>query len=293
MLDPKLYTFLMVAELQNYTKAANTLGLTQPAVSQHIAKLEQHYQQTFIQTVNKKVLLTEAGQIFYHYAKQQKANEEKLTQQFNHMKAKLNMGATLSIADYYLPLVINNQFESKMPELAIHVGNTKSLLKKILDGELDCAFIEGLFDRQLFDYKKYYTENFVPVVNSHHPLLHKKITIEDLFDYPLILREKGSGTRNILDNYLFQQNYSCHQFQNIYEFGSFVLIKEMLKKSNAISFMYYKVAQKEIENGELSILSIDHYQLKHSFYFVYLKNAIHKQFIEEFYESILKHEDYN
>lgn len=288
MLDTKIYTFLKVAELKNFTKAAEELGLTQPAVSQHIAKLEDYYQQKLIQTQNKKVILTDAGLLMYNYAKQQVNNEHQLIQQFQNIKTKLHIGATLSIADYYLPQIMSEYLKQNAIELEITVNNTASLLKQMIDGKLDAAFIEGMFDHHQFDCMKYYTEDFYPVVSMNHPLVHQTVSIEDLFNYPLILREKGSGTRHILDTYLFQQNYSSENFQYVYEFGSFVMIKELLMKSNAISFMYSRVAKKEVDEGKLAFLDIQDYDLKHSFYFVYPKNILLKKQIVDFYNAIEK-----
>lgn len=277
MLDPKVFTFLKIVETQSFTKAADELGLTQPAVSQHISKLEQHYHQKLFVTSNRLVSLTPAGYLFYVYAKQQIANEKLLIDQLSLKKTKLHIGATLSIADYYLPDILSRMKEENLSEFEIQVGNTQTLLEKVVQGQLDGALVEGLFDQSQFESIKIHTEKFLGVVSRHHPLSDCPVHFHDLFTYPLILREKGSGTRDILDHYLNLQNYSYKSFKECYEFGSFVLIKQALMNSQAISFMYENVAKQEVSDEKLSFLDIQDYQLSHSFYFVYSKNTLKKE----------------
>ncbi len=277
MLDVKIYTFLKVAEKRSFTKAANELKLTQPAVSQHISKLEEYYGQKFITIDKRTVSLTPAGEILLQYAKQQFKNEDNLMRQLKKENTKLQIGATLSIADYYIADILRDNHLTDNLDLTIEVNNTQTLLQNIVNGELECAFIEGLFDRNLFHYEELTKEPFLCVVGPNHPLANKEVRFEDLFEYPIILREKGSGTRAILENYLHSNNCSIHSFKKTYDYGSFLLIKEMLQDNLSISFMYQKVALEEVKHGKLKFLSIPNFDLKHSLYFVYLKNTLHHE----------------
>ena len=99
MLDQKLQTFLTVVELRSYTLAAQALHITQPAVSQHIRKLEEHYGAQLIDFTGHQLALTRAGELMYRYATFQAANEHRLLEQLNQSAQTLRVGATLSIAD--------------------------------------------------------------------------------------------------------------------------------------------------------------------------------------------------
>lgn len=287
MLDPKVYTFLKVVETGSYTAAAKALHLTQPAVTQHIAKIEEYYGTSLFLPEGRGVKLSDAGRRFLHYARMQQSNENSLLDGFRGIETPLRLGSTLSIADYYLPELIIPLCKNNDMRLNIKVGNTEKLLDGLVKGELDAAFIEGIFDRSLFEAKVFYTPEFIPVVAMGHPLSGKVVSLEQLHDYPLILREHGSGTRAIAENYLTLQNDSPNSFAAVWELGSFALIKQVLQNSFGVSFMYEAVAGREIEEKKLCRLNIEGYTLRHSLHFVYLKSTIGKKRIEEFYKNVL------
>lgn len=286
MLDIKLHTFLKVVQHRSYTNAAEDLNLTQPAVTQHIKKLESYYDCQLIQIEGKSVQLTEQGKLLYNYANFQNANEEQLINQINKVKTPIKIGATLSIADYYLPTYLTsylNQYE-EIP--SVTVKNTESIIEMLLNNELYCAFIEGIFDKSLFHFYEIFNTRFLPVARKGHPLEGREVSLADIHSYPLILREKGSGTREIYENYLYEQNDSLLSASKIYEISSFGIMKSVIKNSDAISFMYDEVAKKEVESGELCYLTIENYSIKRPLYFIYPSNSLMKEKNELFYKRL-------
>jgi DNA-binding transcriptional LysR family regulator len=286
MLDIKIFTFLKVAELKNYTKAAAYLNLTQPAVSQHIKKLEEYYGCKLIEIEGKSVNLTEGGKALYNYANFQAANEKQLINRLKSIETPLKIGATLSIADYYLPSYLNSYISNSNELFSLTVKNTKSIIEMLLNNELYCAFIEGIFDKSLFYYHEFCTTKFIPVARKGHPLGGKNSYLPEFHNYPLILREEGSGTREIFENYLYQNNDSILSFKKIFEISSFGIIKKVLKNSDAISFMYEDVAKQEVENGELCYLSLKGYSIERPLYFIYPCNSLMKGRNETFYRNL-------
>jgi len=291
MLDQKVYTFLKVAECQNYTKAAKELNLTQPAVTQHIRKLEDYYDCQLIDISGKSVELTVQGKAFYNYANFQNANETQLINQMEKAETPIKIGATLSIADYYLPSYLSSYISNNEEMISLTVNNTKSIIEKLLNNELYCAFIEGIFDKSLFHFKEFKTTKFVPVARKGHPLEGKKIVLADVHEYPLLLREEGSGTREIYENYLYQNNDSILSASKIYEISSFGIIKKMLSDTDAVSFMYEEVAREEVEKGELCYLTIEDYSIERPLYFIYPNNSLMKERNELFYQKLTEGED--
>lgn len=288
MVDIKMITFLKVVELRNYTKAAEGLNITQPAVTQHIRKLEENYDCKLIEIVGKSVKLTPQGKLLYNYANFQLANEKLLINQLKKVETPMKIGATLSIADYYLPPFLSSYLENYDELVSVTVKNTRLIIEMLLKNELYCAFIEGIFDKSLFYYDEFCTTKFVPVARKNHPLEGTKASIKDIHQYPLILREEGSGTRKIYENYLYQNNDTIHSAIKVQEISSFGIIKKVLKNSNSISFMYEEVAKREVERGELSYLSIKNFSIKRPLYFVYPKNSLKKNENTLFYERLKK-----
>lgn len=286
MIDQKVNTFLKVAELQNYTKAAAELNLTQPAVTQHIKKLEDYYGCSLFDIRGKSIQLTVQGRTFYNYANFQMANETQLINQMKRAQTPIKIGATLSIADYYLPSYLSSYIKNNEENISLTVNNTKSIIEKLLNNELYCAFIEGIFDKSIFHFKEFYTTKFLPVARKGHPLEGKEILLADIHQYPLILREAGSGTREIYENYLYQNNDSILSASKIYEISSFGIIKKMLSHTDAISFMYEEVAREEVEKGELTYLSIENYAIERPLYFIYPNNSLMKERNELFYQKL-------
>jgi DNA-binding transcriptional LysR family regulator len=286
MLDVKIFTFIKVVQLRSYTKAANALNLTQPAVTQHIRKLEEYYGCNLIDIQGKSVHLTSGGKALYNYAKFQLANEDQLINTLKSIETPLKIGATLSIADYYLPSYLNFYMLNQEELFSVTVKNTKLIIDMLLNNELYCAFIEGIFDKSLFHYREFCNTKFLPVAQKGHPLEGEKSTLTDLHKFPLILRESGSGTREIFENYLYQNNDSIHSFSKIYEISSFSLIKKVLYNTNAISFMYEEVAKEEVKRGELCYLSLQDYYIKRPLYFIYPMNSLMKEKIESFAQKL-------
>lgn len=288
MVDIKMITFLKVVELRNYTKAAEGLNITQPAVTQHIRKLEENYDCKLIEIVGKSVKLTPQGKLLYNYANFQLANEKLLINQLKKVETPMKIGATLSIADYYLPPFLSSYLENYDELVSVTVKNTRLIIEMLLKNELYCAFIEGIFDKSLFYYDEFCTTKFVPVARKNHPLEGIKASIKDIHQYPLILREEGSGTRKIYENYLYQNNDTIHSAIKVQEISSFGIIKKVLKNSNSMSFMYEEVAKREVERGELCYLSIKNFSIKRPLYFVYPKNSLKKNENTLFYERLKK-----
>lgn len=287
MLDGKSDTFLQVVRLKSYTLAAEYLHLTQPAVTQHIKKLEAHYGCKLIDSSGHSVRLTEAGRMLYEALCLQKANEEQLKKRLLRESRQLRVGATLSIADYYLPQILAQRVMEAPGQFNVFVGNTESLLKKLSSGQLDCAFVEGLFDRSLFEGQVFCYADFVPFAAADHPLAGKKVEPSALHDYLLVLREEGSGTREVLQTCLLERGDSISMFYDQAALGSFVLMKELVKRSQAVSFAYQAVIQRELREKELCILGAEAYQFVHPLHFVYRKGSLRRDEYRQFFHQIL------
>lgn len=271
MLDHKIYTFLAVAETMSFTAAARRLGLTQPAVSQHIGKLEEHYGTKLFSSVGRSLRLTDSGRLLLQTARRQAADEERLSLRLSGETPRLRMGCTLSIADYYLAPGFAPGAGTPPRDLTVQVDNTARLLTMVEDGRLDCAFIEGFFDPALFTALPCRAVRFLPVVAADHPLAGRSVSLPHLFAYPLLIREEGSGTRAVLENYLFTRNVGLEQFSALWELGSFPLIKSLLPACQGITFLYEGVAAQELREGRFAPVYPEGMPLRKTFHLILRK----------------------
>ena len=264
MLDAKILTFLEVARLGSYTRAAECLHLTQPAVTQQIHRLEEHFGRQLVDTRGRGVRLTRAGEELKKHGQIELVNECRLMQRMAAGAPPLRLGATLSIADYYLPKPLAGLLASgQAPQVC--VGNTQTLTRRMLEGELDCALVEGLFDRALFEPHRWRTARFVAAARAGHPLAGQPCTMNDLCACPLLVRERGSGTRAVLESALFARGMDLSAFARTVELGSFGLIKAALAATDAVTFLYEGVVAGE---GGLAALEMTDFALEWPLYFL-------------------------
>jgi DNA-binding transcriptional LysR family regulator len=288
VIDFRHQTFLALCEIKNYTKTAEYLHITQPAVTQHIQYLEEKYNCKLFRYENKKIELTFQGEQLRAFLIRIVADITHFNRNVNKTDPSLDsiiFGATLSVGEYMMPKVLTKLIE-KRPGLNIHmeVHNTQVLLEKLRRGDIDFAIVEGVFDKSNYHSILFSLERFIPICATNSHLANKDVSFNDILQSSLVLREKGSGTREILENILKQYNYSLNSFNNIIEIGNMSAIKELVASNICITFLYEIVAKKEIENGDLSMIKISDFDIKREFNFVFLKNSFYEsKYIEYFH----------
>ena len=292
MLDNRLQTFLTLCETCNYTKAAEKLNMTQPAVSQHIQFLEDYYQVELIAGKGKNFSLTEEGIALQEYVKSLSANSKRIHSLLHRIKTKskpLNFGATLTIGEYTIPPILYQIFkEDPETNISMYVENTHVLQNMLWEGKIDFALLEGHFNKNEFDSKLISNETFIGVCSPDSEIAYKVNTLEDLTNQNLILREKGSGTRDILEQALYNCNMSVRDFKRIIEVGNMNAIKDLCHKNIGITFMYKEAVKKEVSKGYLKEIQIQNFNITHPFNFIYLKDSPDKSQVEHWYDRIIQ-----
>jgi DNA-binding transcriptional LysR family regulator len=289
MLDARTETFLVVARTLNYTKAAKELFITQPAVTQHIQFLEREYGVKLFKYASRELSLTQAGEIFLKYIQESKAEDKIIGQRLAGIKGgkmKMNFAATLTIGEFTLAPIFKdfyNKFDNY--KINIQINNTEQIIKRLDNGELQFAFIEGLFNKNNYNTKLLKEEDFILVVNPEHSLAKKKhIVLKDIVDEKIIVRELGSGSREILERGLYDKNYSLEDFADIVEIGNVALMKRLVIDNIGISFMYYDAARIEIQEGRLSLVELEDFKLLREFNFVTINKPSIIEQTDRFFE---------
>lgn len=293
MIDIRHQTFLTLCKIGSYTKVAQELNITQPAVTQHIKYLEQLYGHKLFLYEARQLKLTEHGKLLQQFALTMCADSKKLRKILlaeNPAVCPISFGATLTIGQYIMPKILSKliaQFNNI--SISFCVDNTEILLQKLRDGKIDFAFIEGYFDKAQYGCEIFSKEVFVPICSKNYVLKNKPLTLIDLLSQRLILREKGSGTRDVFEHLLQNHNLSLNSFDKICSVGNISAIKHLVANDLGISFLYKAAIQKELESKELFVLNIEGLPIKCEFNFVYLKNSINKNEYLKWFEFFKQH----
>lgn len=291
MIDFRLKTFIDLCETKSYTKTAKRLCITQPAVSQHIKYIESKYNIKLFDYIGKNLTLTKLGQDFLNNILKLKTMSLSIENDLKNSKCiskSLSFGATRSIGEFVMPNIIKNYLKDcPNANLSMVVDNTKTLLDMLKKGILEFCFIEGHFNKADYETHLFSYEDFIFIASPKNHLAKKSnLSIEDLFGENLILREQGSGSRDIFELWLYEQNYSNKNFNSLLQVGNINLIKDLVKNNFGISIIYKVAVMDELEKNELIMLDINSMKLSHEFNFIYLKDSIFASEYVDFFNKI-------
>ena len=207
MLDTRVATFLAVCRTLNYTHAARELNLTQSAVSQHMAHLERSYGAKLVSIEGKSMRLTEQGKLlqraFLSFAHDEALLRRRIAAVSSDEVVRLNVGTTLTAGEYIVaPALARSLKRNPRFRVTVTSRSTEELLDLMDKGAIDCAFVEGIFEKSAFSWDLLCEQELVCVCSPEHRLAGKRCRMEDLFDEPLIVREKESGSRAVLEHAL-------------------------------------------------------------------------------------------
>ena len=276
MMDPRWNTFLAVCETMNYTRAAENLNITQPAVTHHIHYLEDHYGCRLFSYEGKILRLTEAGMRLREFTRSMAYNSKKVEATMAApAPISLRVGASKTIGEYVIAPRVE-RFLRSQPEasFSLLVDNTQVLLRALEAGQLDFALVEGFFDRSRYDAQLCRQEAFFGVCAPQHRLAGRAVPLDEITGERLILREPGSGTRAIFEEALHRQNYTLDSFPSVVTISDFSTIKSLVADGLGLSFLYAPVVEQELEAGTLARFDLAEVPMSGAFYFVCLKDNL-------------------
>ena len=278
MLDFRMETFLAVCQCMNFTRASEKLNITQPAVSQHIRFLEKHYDTKLFRYEGKKLKLTKAGEILRSASLTMMHDEISMLSQMQKSDGneEIRFGATRTVGDVLMGDILE-RYLRKYPDASIHmhVDNTRELLKSLDEGKIDFALVEGFFKKNEYDFQKYSKEECIAVCAPDYQFERTPERIGDLFQERLLLREEGSGTRDVLERYLDSQNLSLSNFERRMEAGSLHTVKQLAKAGCGVTFLYEIAVREELKNGTLMRIPLKDFMVSHEFAFVWRRGSIY------------------
>ena len=276
MLDPRWNTFLVLCETMNYTKAAQRLCLTQPAVTHHIHHLEDHYGCRLFTYEGKVLRLTEAGLRLREFTRSMAYNSQKIEAAMGaEAPVSLRVGTSKTIGEYVIAPKVE-RFLRAHPEasFSLLVDNTTVLLQALEEGRLDFVLVEGFFERSRYETRLFRQESFFGVCPPGHRLAGRSVPLDELAGERLILREEGSGTRAIFEDALHRQNRTLRSFDSVVTISDFVTIKSLVADGLGVSFLYEPVVKQELARGTLAQFTLADAPMSGAFYFVCLKDNL-------------------
>lgn len=276
MFDFRLQVFHTVATRLNFTKAAEELFITQPAVTKHIKEIENYFKVKLFDRNGTKISLTPAGEILLQQTTKIFSLYNELEFEMNTLakrqKGKLKIGASTTVAQYVLPPVLA-AFHKKFKEIkiALIINNTEQIEHLLQDGEVDLGIVEGESKKAGIKYTECLKDEIVLVTTKNNPLLNKQtISPEDLKKIPLLLREPGSGTLEVITHALKNFSIKISQLQNEMQLSSTESIKLYLLNSNCMAFLSKQSISKELNTNELKVVDVKGLKIDRSFYFIQL-----------------------
>lgn len=270
----QLRAFYCVAKNMSFTKAAKELFITQPAVTAQVKHFEEWCELKFFKKKGRGICLTDEGEMLYRQANQLFEYESQIENAINDYrqlkKGVLRIGSTRTYARYLMPLIMR-QFHRNFPKIQIYLdeGSSLDLSLSLLELKNEIAIISKVKDNPDITYILFSEEEVLPILSPSHPLAKNEyLSIEELSQEPIIMREIGSGTRKWVDN-LFQQ----HQLkpQILMETANTEFIKQLVVRGDGISFLVREAVSENLQNNVLVTVPLQYGNRHLDVNFAYLK----------------------
>ena len=285
MADRRLKVFHTVARLLNFTKAADALHMTQPAVTFQIRQLEEHFNTRLFDRTHNRVSLTEAGQRVYAYADRifelYDEMENTIREITGDISGVVTLGASTTIAEYMLPFLLGD-FKAQNPEVNIRlkVSNTEGIVSMVENNIIDLGIVEASVNNKNLQVDVCRMDKLVAIMPPNHALAHSKsITAQQLMPYPFICREEGSGTREVINEF-FALHMKGEELKICLELGSPEAIKGAVEAGMGVSIMSLSTVAKELKLGSLAAGPLEP-ALERPFSFVHQRHKFKARAMEE------------
>ena len=258
ILIDELKTFIAVVDNKSFTKAANSINISQPSVSLHIVTLEKQFHTRLIERSNKQrtILITQTGEILYKKAKQILSliddTKEELSNYHNSTSGTLKIGASMTIGEFLLPSILG-EFIEEFPNVRLDVAieNTHNIYEKFKNYDIDIALTEGTVPVHNYTFKNFYKDTMVVVTPNSFTYDKNNGLKTSLSNQTWMHREEGSGTGEYLNIFLNTEGISPKNFIIL---GSNYSIKEAVKNNLGVTFISSLVVTEAANNNELKII---------------------------------------
>ena len=274
MMDFRLKVFRSVALNLSFTRASQELFISQPAISKHIQELEAEFQVSLFNRMGNKISLTKAGQLLLDRCEDIFDDYKRLDYDMNSLRKKYNgelrIGASTTIAQYVLPTYLA-KFITNYPDISTSMlnGNSREIEEALQAGKIDIGLVEGVVRQPQLKYTLFLKDELVPIVNTNNKLAKKdEIDIDELQHVPLALRERGSGTLDVIIKELARHNLKLSSMNVMVYLGSTESIKLFLEHSDCMGIVSVRSVSEDLLAGKFKVIEINDLKMERQFDFV-------------------------
>lgn len=276
-MDFRLKAFHSVATNLSFTKASKELYISQPAISKHIHELEVKYKTPLFDRSGNRIALTRAGELLLSHTQALLSAYRQMDFEMNlltdNFSGELRLGASTTIAQYVLPPILSS-FIRKFPDIRVSLtnGNTRDIEQALRDGKITLGLVEGNTRQNIFHYVPFMKDELVVVTHTGSSFAgYDELTFEQLCSFPLVLRENGSGTLEVLESALAAHQVKLSQLNVLMQLGSTESIKLFLENSDTLGIISVRAVTRELMAGRLKVIDITGFEAERIFSFAQLQ----------------------
>lgn len=286
MVDAKIRTLVTVVRTGSFTKAAEELNLSQPAVSHHIRQLEQEYRIKIFQKEKKILTLTGEGEILLKYAGRLMAvatNCSQALEDYAKQAKHLNIGITRTAGENLMTQVLALYCgEHPKTHINVYTDTIQNLYTKLQLYELDLAIVEGVLPNAHYRSVLLDTDYLCLIVSPKHPFAGRQsILLNELKGERLILRPSTAGTRMLFENFLLSHGESIQNFNVMMEMDNISMIKNLVSMDLAVSVIAHSACREELKDRRLAAVPIENANMTREINMVYHHDFSHIDLLEE------------
>lgn len=290
MLDTRLKTLITLMSTKSYTKTAELLYITQPAVTHHIKSIEKQYNIALFSN-SKTFKLSPSGQLIYDYAiksQSQFLQLESALASKEFKQRRIAFAATKQVASGFLrPVMKNWLVKHPKDKISVSIDSKDDITAKLDAGSIDFAIVDFNFDRNKYDSILIGRDNLLPIASKNNPLSTKlKIRYEMLSEVNLLVDSVGTGMRSFLNSYFTSKNINMDNFFPIVEVNDPILQIDMIEANEGFGFINESIISNISKKG-LAVLNINDFEMKYEFYMIWNKDSLMKAKYRKYAEDIV------
>ncbi|MFW5759076.1 MAG: LysR substrate-binding domain-containing protein [Bacteroidota bacterium] len=283
--------FISVAENLSFSKAASDMNISQPAVTRHIRELEERYNATLFERKGNKIYLNKAGEKVYNVFKQiaqlYRELDFEIGQMHDSIAGEFKIGASSTISQYLIPKAIAS-FHKRYPRLQIFLmnGNSFEMEKALLNNQVDMALVENCSSRSGIRYNNFLDDELIVVTGANSVYAKREeISKDDLLQIPIVLREQGSGTLEVIKQAFAKQRIDFEKLNTLIHLGSTESIKSFLTEFDGLAIVSEKAVTTELYLKTLVKLKVKGIDIPRKLRLAYKQG--HKSHQVELFENFL------